>query len=50
MNETISKWSSEDEKMLSHAIGAVWAADYYTYDDKSEIETWLKSLKQRIAL
>lgn len=41
-------WSEEDEKMLYDAIGAVGAADYYTYDDKVEIERWLKSLKQRI--
>ncbi len=41
------EWSEEDEKMLNDAIGAVGAADYYTYDDKQEIETWLKSLKER---
>ena len=40
-------WSEEDEKMLNDAIGAVGAADYYTYDDKQEIENWLKSLKER---
>lgn len=38
-------WSEEDEKMLNDAIGAVGAADYYTYDDKEEIEHWLKSLR-----
>ena len=43
-------WSEEDEKMLDNAIGAIGAADYYTYDDKQEIENWLKSLKQRIEL
>ena len=41
-------WSVEDEKMLHDAIGAVAAADYYTYDDKQEIEDWLKSLKNRV--
>ncbi len=40
-------WSKEDEKMLNDAIGAVSIADYYTYDDKQEIENWLKSLKER---
>ena len=43
-----SKWTEEDEKMLNDAIGAVWAADYYTYDDKQEIENWLKSVKERV--
>lgn len=41
-------WSEEDEKMLNDAIGAVGIADYYTYDDKQEIENWLKSLKDRV--
>lgn len=42
------KWNENDNKMLNHTIGAVWAADYYTYDDKNEIDTWLKSLKERM--
>ena len=42
------KWSEEDEKMLCHCIGAVHAADYYDSDDKNEMESWLKSLKERI--
>lgn len=42
-----NQWSAEDEKMLNDANGAVAIADYYTYDDKQKIETWLKSLKQR---
>ena len=41
-------WSEEDEMMLNDAICAVGVADYYTYDDKQEIEQWLRSLKQRI--
>ena len=41
-------WNEEDEKMLKSAVGAVWVADYYTYDDKQEIEDWLKSLKERL--
>ena len=40
-----AEWSEEDEKMLNDAIGAVGAADYYSYDDKQEIENWLKSLR-----
>lgn len=42
------EWSEEDEEMLKSAVGAVWAADYYTYDDKQEIEEWLESLKERM--
>lgn len=45
---TTKEWGEEDEKMLNDAIGAVGAADYYTYDDKQEIENWLKDIKQRI--
>ena len=40
-------WSEEDKKMIDDAIGAIGAADYYTYDDKQEIENWLKFLKER---
>lgn len=40
-------WREEDEEMLRDAIGAVGAADYYTYDDKHKIERWLNSLKER---
>lgn len=46
--EMKSSWSEEDDKMLNAAIGAVSAADYYTYDDKQDIEHWLKILKQRM--
>ena len=42
------KWSEEDEELLQHCCGAVAAADYYTLEDKEEMENWLKSLKQRI--
>jgi len=42
------EWSEEDDKMIDDAIGAINAADYYTYDDKKEIEDWLKSLKERV--
>lgn len=42
------KWSDEDEELLQHCCGAVAAADYYTLEDKEEMEKWLKSLKQRI--
>ena len=44
----VENWSEEDDKMLIDAIGAVGAADYYTYDDKQEIENWLKSLKEKL--
>ena len=39
------EWSEEDKKMLESCCGAIAAADYYTYDDKQEMESWLKSLK-----
>lgn len=42
------KWSDQDEENLQHCCGAIWAADYYTYDDKQEMEEWLKSLKERL--
>lgn len=42
------KWSEEDEKLLQHCCGAVAAADYYTLEDKEEMENWLKLLKQRM--
>ena len=42
------KWSEEDEELLQHCCGAVAAADYYTLEDKEEMENWLKSLKQRM--
>ena len=41
------EWSDEDEELLQHCCGAVAAADYYTLEDKEEMENWLKSLKQR---
>ena len=41
------EWSDKDEKMLNDAIGAIGAADYYTYDDKQEIKNWLELLKER---
>jgi hypothetical protein len=46
--EQKSAWSEEDEKMLESCIGAIGAADYYTFDDKMEMEKWLKSLKYRV--
>ena len=48
MQQSKQQWSEEDEKMLNDATGAIAIADYYTYDDKQEIEAWLKSLKQRL--
>ena len=42
------EWGEEDETLFRSCIGAVHAADYYTLDDKEDIENWLKSLKERI--
>lgn len=39
------KWCTADEEMLEHCIGAIHAADYYSFEDKNDMETWLKSLK-----
>ena len=41
-------WSDEDEEYLQDCIGAIWAADYYLYEDKQEMAVWLKSIKNRI--
>ena len=42
------EWSDDDEENLQHSIAAIHAADYYTLEDKKEMEMWLKSLKQRM--
>ena len=42
------KWSDDDEELLQHCCGAVAAADYYTLEDKEEMENWLKTIKQRM--
>ena len=42
------KWTEEDEELFQHCCGAVAAADYYTLEDKEEMENWLKSLKKRM--
>ena len=42
------EWSEEDEENLQHSIAAIHTADYYTLEDKNEMENWLKSLKDRI--
>lgn len=34
-------WTEKDEDMLSECIGAVMAADWYSYDDKENIVKWL---------
>ena len=41
-------WNEEDEKMFNETCGAVFAADYYSCDDKERIEDWLKALKERV--
>lgn len=43
-----TEWSDEDEEKLQDCIGAIWAADYYLYEDKQDMEAWLKRLKDRI--
>ena len=37
-------------KLLQHCCGAVAAADYYTLEDKEEMENWLESLKKRMGV
>lgn len=41
-------WSKDDEAMFQSCTGAIWAADYYLYEDKQDMEAWLKSLKNRV--
>ena len=41
-------WSKDDEAMFQSCTGAIWAADYYLYEDKQDMEAWLKSIKDRI--
>lgn len=43
-----AEWNEEDEETLTSCIGAVYAADYYTFDNKKELERWLNSLKERM--
>ena len=43
-----AEWNEADDKMLDHCCGAIWAADYYSYEDKEEMEKWVKSLKERL--
>lgn len=38
-------WCEEDEMKLNEVLGAIAATDYYTLNNKKEIEDWLKSLK-----
>ena len=44
-----TEWSDEDEENLQNCCGAIGAADYYTYDDKQEMEKWLLQLKERLS-
>ena len=43
-----AEWSDKDEENIQHCIGAIWAADFYLYEDKQEMENWLENLKDRI--
>lgn len=45
LSQSKKEWSEEDEKMLNSCIAAIYAADYYDINDKSEMEEFLKSLK-----
>ena len=47
MREEKTKWDDKDEELLQHCCGAIAAADYYTLEDKEEMENWLKTIKQR---
>ena len=46
--EKSAGWSKDDEAMFQSCTGAIWAADYYLYEDKQDMEAWLKRLKDRI--
>lgn len=46
--EKKSAWSDEDEENLQHCCMAISADGLHTYEDKQEMEAWLKSLKNRI--
>jgi len=41
-------WSEEDEENLQHCCMAISVDRLHTYEDKQEMEAWLKSLKDRI--
>ena len=43
---TISVEVNEDRG--NYRVGINWGDDYYLYEDKQEMEAWLKSLKNRI--
>lgn len=46
--EKSAAWSDEDEENLQHCCMAISADGLHTYEDKQEMEAWLKSLKERI--
>lgn len=46
--EKPTEWSDEDEENLQHCCMAISADSLHTYEDKQEMEVWLKSLKNRI--
>lgn len=41
-------WSDEDEENLQHCCMAISADGLHTYEDKQEMEAWLKTIKDRI--
>lgn len=42
------QWSDEDEENLQHCCLAISVDSLHTYEDKQDMEAWLKSLKERI--
>ena len=46
--EKSAEWSEEDDIYLQDCIGTILAADSCLYEDKQDMEAWLKSLKDRI--
>ena len=48
VDEQKPKWSDADEELLQHCCGAIAAADYYTMEDKDEMENWLKAIKKKM--
>ena len=46
--EKTAAWSDEDEENLQHCCMAISVDSLHTYEDKQEMEAWLKSLKDRI--
>ena len=46
--EKPTAWSDEDEENLQHCCMAISVDSLHTYEDKQDMEAWLKRLKNRI--